>query len=297
MYQRILIVIGSLCLLNLFACKEKNNSTAIEIGKIWGFKYGFDTSYPLAAKNWDSISVQQFWEVEKNRAYNGYAWYQTYVYIPASLKKNFTKNDSLEIYLGPVDDCETTFLNGNVIGQNNVSLPEGTKLPDSLLQMAALEILNEDNRCYRLSMDDKRIRWNSLNKISVLALDKGGLGGFNMKDKQYIRKISVDDKLIFGRKTFYAPSNDFKIDTTLVIENKTGRNINGQLRISLTELKDKNKIYSITKKLNLLNMSKDSMPVSFPISLDPVVIKINIESHDFPKTYEWEHQLPYILSR
>src|SRR2546422_10232087 len=82
-----------------------------------------------ADEGWSSISVPGFWEKRFGgivEEHDGYAWYRAFVEIPESWKGR-----PMSLELGPIDDCDETFLNGERIGASGTIQPFRTASNDS----------------------------------------------------------------------------------------------------------------------------------------------------------------------
>src|SRR5690606_23910686 len=103
------------------SCIRDVKSNEIELNHKWGFLFGNEK---LPSEFKDSISVKDFWELQKNIDYDGFTWYSQSIFIPTSIKDNSEVGDSIGIFLGPIDDCDLTYLNDQLIGFNSKSIVE-----------------------------------------------------------------------------------------------------------------------------------------------------------------------------
>ncbi len=123
----------------------------------WKFRTGDNPGWASPAyndKDWMPVQIAKYWELQGFEKYDGFAWYRTSVYLPSSLKKQ--AKDGLRIYLGMIDDRDTAYLNGQIIG-NTASWNK--------------------ERVYHVESDNKAINWNGYNVISIKVYDAGGFGG------------------------------------------------------------------------------------------------------------------------
>lgn len=117
--------------------------------------FGFHGDEAVAAKpsfpddEWLSVSLPGPWENNGLPEFDGFAWYRRTITIP----ENWEGND-LMLSLGPVDDNEVTWFNGNIIGST-----EGAGIP----------------RKYTIPA---RLVRQGIATIAVRVTDTGGLGGF-----------------------------------------------------------------------------------------------------------------------
>lgn len=80
----------------------------------WAFKQGDNTAWkePVADdKNWSSIIVPSYWEVQGYANYDGFAWYRKKVTLP----KNFNAEGQV-LMLGKIDDFDQVYINGQWVG-------------------------------------------------------------------------------------------------------------------------------------------------------------------------------------
>ena len=86
----------------------------------WKFQTGDDAGWAdleVDDTSWASIQGNQLWERQGFNGYDGYAWYRQKVTIPSELKEDARLNGGLILDLGPIDDTDATYWNGQSIGQ------------------------------------------------------------------------------------------------------------------------------------------------------------------------------------
>ncbi|MDC7675941.1 sialate O-acetylesterase [Asticcacaulis machinosus] len=113
---------------------------------------------------WDAITVDGFWEGAKPELafFDGVIWYRTSVTLTAAQAKQ-----AATIELGPVDDGDTTFVNGKIVGATESwNAPRTYAIPKGTLKVGA-------------------------NVIAVRAYDSGGGGGLWGKPND--RRIAFAD--------------------------------------------------------------------------------------------------------
>jgi alpha-galactosidase len=123
----------------------------------WKFHTGNNPEWAQPAfddSQWSTIKVPSQWEDDKYPGYDGYAWYRTKIVIPSAFKQK--GKAGISVFLGPVDDRDSTFLNGHLIGSMNGW---------------------NDDRNYFLLFDNPSIKWDKENVVSVKVYDSGGGGG------------------------------------------------------------------------------------------------------------------------
>ncbi len=98
---------------------------------------------------WKAVKVPQAWEDSGLPGYDGVVWFRKTFELPAEWMGR-----DLVLNLGPIDDRDTTFVNGTRVGaMNQYDAPRSYKISASLLKPGA-------------------------NTIAVRVLDTGGAGGF-----------------------------------------------------------------------------------------------------------------------
>lgn len=106
----------------------------------------------FATAGWKTMSLPQFWEGAGLPNYDGVAWFRKEIDLPAAWD-----GKAAMLHLGPVDDNETTWINGTRIGATEgASVPRDYKIPANVLKTGH-------------------------NVIAVRVLDTGGNGGFGGK--------------------------------------------------------------------------------------------------------------------
>ena len=116
-------------------------------------------SFAGAAEGWQPIRVPGFWEDAGGtlKGYDGFAWYRCFVKVPAEWK-----GKTLDLELGPVDDCDETFVNGVKVGATGTMPPKYDGL---------------SNPYRRYKVPAKAVRPGRWNLIAVRVYDKSGGGG------------------------------------------------------------------------------------------------------------------------
>ena len=175
----------------LLSCSSPHGSR-IGLDEGWKFMPGDDPSWSSPAFSdsaWKDISPLQVWDAQGYADLDGYAWYRIHVTIPSSLKERSYYRDSVVIFLGKIDDRDQTWLNGQPLGQNGVTLPADTlfprRIPDEGETWARV-------RKYTLAAGDPRIHWDDDNVIAVRVWDRGGLGGM-YGPEPYVAMVDVAD--------------------------------------------------------------------------------------------------------
>ena len=118
---------------------------------LWKEK-GFDDS------QWKDIPVPSRWEESGYPGLDGFAWYRVRFTVPDGWQRGTVK-----LYLGKIDDCDETFVNGTSVGKT------GTFPPGYQTEWTAFRIYE---------IPEAVINWSGENTIAIRAYDGGGPGGF-----------------------------------------------------------------------------------------------------------------------
>jgi len=192
-------------------CTHENRDSYIPVDQPWRFKSGDNLAWSEVGLNdsaWALISPLKPWERQGYKGLDGFAWYRFNIVIPSSLKQFGYFQDTLQILLGKIDDCDQVFLNGALIGENGNTIYH-EKSPDT----SYAEVYGAWNRPrdYRLAVTDPRIKWDQENTIAIRVFDSGGLGG--MFDGPF--EISMLDLHDYIRFALTETGYDFNKDNSL----------------------------------------------------------------------------------
>lgn len=202
----------------LSSCKEID-SAEIPLDGLWKFQAGDSTEYSkfdYDDSNWDSIETGKEWEKQGFEELDGFAWYRYKVVIPSFLK-NSIDTGILQLFLGKIDNNDQIFLNGTLIGENNLDLAATAPINSDFIEHPPLYT---ENRLYELNINDPRINWDKDNVIAVRVFDKGQGGGMSSGDpylaiskisfkKSDTAKFEADWKFMVGDSLKYSLS-DYK---------------------------------------------------------------------------------------
>jgi GH15 family glucan-1,4-alpha-glucosidase len=159
----------------------------IELDGPWLFKTGDQAEFELsifADSSWVRVQVPSHWEKQGFPDYDGIAWYRLHFVAD---RKYFGKE--LYLLLGKIDDCDETYLNGNLIGSSGKFPPES-------------ESAWNEQRAYRLPPGTLREN----NVLAIRVYDQGGPGGIvggtiGIFDKKgYNQELSLEPP---PKKSFY----------------------------------------------------------------------------------------------
>ena len=131
------------------------------------FRVGDDPAWKAPSFDdsaWQVLSLEKDWFEQGVRNAENFAWYRIRMTIPSSLQQGITKWVLLD--LGPIDDCDETWLNGHLVGKTG-STPEDHD-----------GYASQWSKPRRYVVDPKYVRWDKENIIAVRVYNGGEPGGF-----------------------------------------------------------------------------------------------------------------------
>jgi hypothetical protein len=263
-----------LTFLLITACRQPqgiNEPPSLTLTKGWKFKLGDDIDYSktdLGGPGWKPVEVGKDWQSQGYPEYYGYAGYTVKTLIPSSLKTGWGK-DTLKINVGMIAFYDRTYLNGHLLGQNNITVPDSAKPDPGFIDIfPGLFCL----RCYKIAANDDRILWDKENTISVRVYSRFENGGLWIGNPG-ISMEQPDDFIGFDKSAFYTIVDQQKLDTLMVIRNKHPRlTFTGDLVLSAVDTVTKRAVFHYEKNgLQLGPNNSLAIPVSLPMTTDPIL--------------------------
>ena len=165
--------------------------------------------------SWKSIKTGMQWESQGYQGYDGYAWYRIKFFLSSSLKESTLYKDSIRIALGKIDDCDQTFLNGKLLGENAKLMIGNESATNDLSKLVGAYDIN---RKYVIASNDPRLNWDKENVIAVRVYDNGDSGGM------YSGLVTIGDLSDYLSVVFPAGllkvGPDGKVRLTITLKNK-----------------------------------------------------------------------------
>ena len=271
-------MVKSVCYLLLFSfiilgCRHTDRADPpplIVLTKGWKFKKGDSTDYSktvFSDPSWRPIEVGKDWQAAGYPEYFGYAGYVIKTVIPSSLKSGWGK-DTLKINLGLIAFYDQTYLNGHLIGQNNVTLADtATNMPNFTSKYPGWLL----SRTYKLATNDSRIHWDKENIIAIRVfsdLDNGGLWA----GRPNLAMQGLDDFVVFDKSKFYSIVDQKRMDTLWVLRNIHPRtSFTGDVRLSAVDTMTKKEVFRFERQALVLGPGDSlAVPVSLPMGADPI---------------------------
>ena len=277
-----------------FSCCNNRSGDAMHIAldRPWKFKTDDNVAF---AKNyddhdWRTAPLSRSWDsLEITPPYKGFLWYRTRIFLPSGLK-NATGQDSLSIFLGQIGDCDQIFINGFIIGENNVNVPETQKTDSSFTDKAT-----QARRKYSLSSGDHRIYWNKENLIAIRVFNNNGRAELN--DNPYIGIISTSDSITFNSSEFYRANANDMLDTILTLKNATSRMLRGNMLIYCRKDGIAKEFYRTSLPVTVQPKSSENIPVSIPSTFNALKIYLTYEDRYQKIISRDSLNRPFVLSR
>ncbi len=293
--------LAAMCLL-IVACgqitKTGDASSIIVLEKGWKFSTGDDSKWADPAFNdssWKPIMVDRYYEVQGWPDYNGFSWYRIKFKLPSSMKDAAYLKDSIQIFLGMIDDFDITYLNGKPIGMDAKNVPATqdttgfTRLRTSLYDV---------NRKYKLAVNDDRIRWDQDNVIAVKVYDPHYAGGLNGPVSPYIGMIDLRDLVSFDVKSSPFKIVDGTFSKTFSLANITSKyNFSGNLSVKIKTIDKDDIVFEDSKNIELKAGEKVEIPFSFKSQADvPCMASFTFTESASNIKVEVLQEVPYILT-
>jgi hypothetical protein len=293
-----LILTGILALALIISCNNGNQSDVVVLDTGWKFKTGDDPAWSTPAFDdglWGTVDPKKIWEDQGFKGYNGLAWYRYKVLIRSSLKDQNNANDSLQIFLGKIDDCDQVFLNGALIGENGRTIQAQSPPTGDFTKEEGK--WNLDRR-YVLARNDNRIQWDKENVIAVRCYDHGGAGGMFGKPFE-ISMTGLKDHLKFD---FSANAFIFVGDTMVkkdfsVINVTATENIKGELSLEVIQCNSGICLFTDRSIIDLKPGLKVDKTFSFKkYPADPAVLRVRFTDAATRQIITETVDIPYILT-
>jgi len=203
----------------------------IDLSQEWRYHVGDDPAWAASDfndENWTTLSPQMTWEEQGFPDVNEYVWYRFKFTLPKSLKEKSKLKDGIRILLGKIDDCDETFLNGQMIGKTGM-FPE-----DSTGYSTAWDML----RRYVVPADHPALHWDAENTLAVRVYDGGGPGGFHGKDPRNLDMTDLFDFLQMDATSeafVFTEKNELR--KTVFLSNAFSKTVEGQYVVKVFENK------------------------------------------------------------
>jgi len=286
-----------LLLLALAACRQAPVQITIPINTGWKFVTGDNLDYAKPAYNdssWKTIRVDAIWEDQGYEPYDGYAWYRTVVVIPSEMKKKAYLRDSVEFYMGRINNFDQTFLNGEIIGINGRSVPAGTVADTFFIHGPT--VLWDYPRRYVLAADDPRIRWDHNNVIAVRVYDQGGQGGMYTGDQQ-ISMVDIKEYFVCDHEKHPFTFRDSTVSKTFMIRNTSPAvTLDGDFTVTAVNKVTGHEIYRMETEMVMKPLTEREYTIDLPAIDQSAMVTYAMAFEDAGETDVCLDETPYILT-
>jgi len=239
--------------------------------------------------------VGEVWETQGYKNYNGYAWYRISFNLPLALKEKALFKDSIQFLLGKIDDCDQTYLNGKLLGQNTSIVPFGKTV--TLKDLSKTQTVWNSTRNYTIAANDPRLIWDKKNVLSIRVYDGSGGGGLfslpvniRMKDLKDFLAFDVNSKALVTKPAGI-------LSKTIILKNLSPLpKITGTLSTEIFDLDTKQVISKQSQAVNL-NKAELAFTVDFKAELSQR-LRANYTFTDSgsKSTVIHTQEFPYILT-
>jgi hypothetical protein len=211
------------------------------------------------------------------------------------LKEKAFIKDSLQFILGKIDDCDQVFLNGELIGENGVTLYDKNKgNPDFHKIFGKWDL----ERRYILAANDPRIHWDQENLIAVRVFDFSGPGGMFSKNRE-ISMVDLRYHILFDfSASTFTFSGDSAISRKFLIRNASGKELfKGSLGIEVRLCSDGTPILCERRDMDLQPGSREEVNFSLTGDLSkPAFAVITFTDKTSGQKVSETLEIPYILT-
>ncbi|MFZ4521880.1 MAG: putative Ig domain-containing protein [Bacteroidales bacterium] len=296
--KKLTLLAGIIAVLLISSCYHNGVQKKAMLDSGWKFKTGDDPAWAAPTfddSSWGTIDPKTTWEGQGYKDYNGFAWYRCKVLVRSALKDGSNNADSLQIFLGKIDDCDQVFLNGQLIGENGKTIINNAPGSEAFLKVQGIWNLE---RRYTLAANDPRIAWDKENLVAVRSYDHSGPGG--MFGKQFeISMTGLQDhlKLDFDSSAF-TYSGDTLISKNFSVTNTTGtEHLKGELLTEAILCESGILLYSDRSMVDLTPHLTIQKAVSFRKNLSaPAILRVTFTEAATRKEVTGEVEIPYILT-
>lgn len=274
---------------------QENPSKVIIKGNGWKFKTGDDKAWAKPGfddSSWQKIETGKPWEKQGHANYDGYAWYRVKVFIPSAILENSYLKDSLQVFLGKIDDCDQFYLNGAFVGQNNKQ--SGIAGPDSVF--INQHGYYDKDRIYTFSTRDPRILWDKENVLAVRVFDQGGDGGM-FSGEPSLSIVDIDRYISLNKESnvFIFDKNN-KVSKSYELRNNSKLEIKGSFSVVANDDENRETFYKSTVDIDLNPGGSFAFPVSFVAQPFSVAIHFTLRHNDSKLVFNFTDEVPYILT-
>ena len=256
----------------------------------WKFHVGDDMKWKESAFNdntWEAISVDIPWDEQGYKKHEGYGWYRAKVVIPSSLKNKSYLKDSIRINIGKIDECDQTYLNGKLIGQNAGIKTMSFEEPGYAWTR---------ERFYCVAVDDACLHWEKENVIAVRVFNGYGIGGM-YQAKPEIRMCELSDYISMSNdEASFTLKENGKYENTLHLTNThSSLPIKGKLLMQLKSNEKGKVVWEKKEELSIMPLNCIKRSADFP-NVENSYLVYTFTENITKKSLKTTIEVPYILT-
>lgn len=139
-------------------------SQQFKLPTIWKFATGDSavwSAFNYDDSHWQEIEIGRTWQ-QNGIKHEGFAWYRLTVVVVDKIKASVEENGEAILNIGMIDDCDSTYFNGKLIGGRGFMPPE-------------FESAWGAYRQYEIPLE--LINWNGSNTIAIKVFSPDTVGG------------------------------------------------------------------------------------------------------------------------
>ena len=274
MKRHVLFLLALLCFVSVEA--QSDSTLNLKISN-WKFQTGNDLRWSQPEfddSSWPEIEVPSRWENAGYPEYDGYAWYRAKIYLSSKLKNE--NYGGIVIHLGHLDDRDSTFMNGRLIGNMNRW---------------------NDDRSYLLAFDDPTIQWDAENQLAVQVYDNSGGGGMYGRETEIELANFVDFVQIDNTSFNIKLTERTKLSKKIIVSTDNKIAVSGQILLSIENKENQSVLLSKEIPVDILK----NQPFEYVFSAEipaytPCIINYRFSDNKVGKTVEKQEGIPYILT-
>lgn len=251
----------------------------------WKIKTGDDMAWARPEyddSGWKAIQPARVFETQGFEGYDGYAWYRLKFFLPSSLKEKSHLKESLNIFLGKIDDADITYLNGVEIGRTG-RLDNDPK---------GYETEWQKDRNYTLPANHPALHWDADNVLAVRMDDANGGGGMWNGTPQ-VAFLDLIDYVRMDALTHAFELLPGRMTKTVLFSNTYNKPIKGIFTVKINQ---NGGIIPYSRELLTLEASsvfEKKIPLSDSLH---GIVQITFAEQETGKQLRAAQEIPYILT-
>ena len=250
------------------------------------FKVGDEVGYKspdFNATGWRDIRVTDNWDNQGVPADTRFAWYRIEMRLDKKMLEQSDLKEYLEFDLGPIDDADEAYLNGERIGKTG-GMP-GDK--------GGYASAWSQPRRYLVKADSKCIRWDATNVLTVRCYSGNHPGGMFGREGVRVRVPSRVDGTSFA---ISPQKHADKHSIAIELKSRYASSVSGTMTVELVDPETEEVVNTLNQKVSSLREGK---PVKVNVEYDPsrmLLAKATFTEKKSGLSITSSYQPPYILT-